>query len=377
MAIFHSFPDPANQPASQRYLLLHNWRTAGSSTSSLLAANFGKRYLKVGLQYNGMGLPHFQAHQITTLEEVRSSIDHSLILGGHLFAGVTAFLPGDWQLWMTARNPIERARSGVLRFHGRPYKGTKNPDVNLFSHEGSEKLDDENDLRRLFNTSLRYERNGMCRRLAMMSIAPTFQLAAPNNLEKVPELSADYSDNSLYEAALARLASVRLLILTKHYTISTLCLERYLGSGPLLNPFTDLRLNGRDEKHTLPQREQLVNRSQHVLAETQSSDLKLWKQIKARFRSQVSEYQIGKRDLAVREALQGQPLFNPAWFSEENMANHESRVLETIAKSLAQRAAKSGEIADPIITEMTSWKRFTPEAADRIAHSARKFLARL
>jgi len=377
MAIFKTVSDPANHLPFQRYLLLHNWRTAGSSTSSLLAANFGKKYLKVGLQYNGMGLPHFKAHQITTLKEVRSSMDRSLILGGHLFAGVNAFLPGDWQLWMTARDPIERARSGVLRFHGRPYASTKDPDLNLFSHEGSQKLEDEDDLRRLFHTYLRYERNGMCRRLAMMSVAPSFQLAGPDNLEKVPELSGDYQDSTLLEAALARLASVRLLILTEYYTLSVLCLERLLGVGPLINPFTNLRLNGRSDKHALPQREKLVSQSRHILAETQSSDLKLWKEIKKRFRSQVSESQISNRDLAIRDALQGEPLFSPAWFTEENLANHEDKVLATMAQSLARRASQFPELADPMIDQMASWQRFTPEAAERLAHSARKQLARL
>lgn len=377
MAIFQAFSRSVNHGTAQNYLLLHNWRTAGSSTSSLLAANFQKHYLKVGLQYNSIGLPDFNAHQITTLKEVRAAMDRSMILGGHLFAGVTAFLPGDWQLWMTARNPIERARSGVLRFHGRPYAATKNSDVNLFSHEGSQKLETEDDLRRLFQQHLRYERNGMCRRLAMMSLAPRFQLAGPDNLEKVPELSEDYTDESLYEAALQQLDSVRLLILTEHYNLSILCLERILGGSPLINPFTNLRLNGRSEKHTLPQREKLVNESQNLLAETQVSDLKLWKQIKKRFRAQVERHQITKKDVAVREAIHAQPLYNPGWFTQDNIVSNESRLIKTMARSLAQRASEHRELGEQIIQQATSWQRLVPTAADQIAHFARKQLASL
>lgn len=377
MPIFQPLAAPTERSPHQRFLLLHNWRTAGSSTSSLLATNFGSAYLKVGLQYTEMGLPNGQAHQITTLDEVRAGSSRSLILGGHLFAGLPAFLPGDWQLWMTARNPVKRARSGVLRFHGRPYRGTKDADKNLFSHEGSQQLETEDDLRRLFQQHLRYERNGMCRRLAMLALAPSFRLAGSDNLEKVPELSADYRDEELYEAARSRLSSIRILILTEYYTSSTICLERWLGQGPLLNPFTDLRLNGRSDKHTLPEREQLLNRSDHILAETQASDLRLWKHLKKRFQQQLKQFQVTERDVAIRDAIQGEPLFNPMWFTKDNLLNQEKRLLKTMARSVAQRAQKHRDLAEPIIDQIASWQRLTPEASSQLVHFARKELARL
>lgn len=375
MAIFQASPKPGNHSHFQRYLLLHNWRTAGSSTSSLLAANFHKQYLKVGLQYNGMGLPNGKAHQILTLGEVRSGMHQSLILGGHLFSGINAFLPGDWELWMTARNPIERARSGVLRFHGRPYAASRHSDVNLFSHEGSQKLETEEDLRRLFREHLRYERNGMCRRLGMLSLAPSFHVSDSDNLEKVNELSLEYSDQDLYDAAHSRLDSVRILILTQHYTLSVLCLERHLGTGALLNPFTNLHLNGRNQSHTLPEREALLQQSQHVLEEMQASDLRLWKELKQRFRAQVVEYQISKLELAAREALQSEPLFSPSWFTQENLQTREADLIKAMANQLAQRAAAHPELAELIIEQAGTWKRLTPSAAEKMVHLARKKLS--
>lgn len=379
MALFQALKPARGEEGHRRYLLLHNWRTAGTSTSSLLAANFGSRYLKVGMQFDGLGFPDLRptTRQILTLADVRGRSSRCVFLGGHLFSGLTSFLAGDWQCLMTARDPIKRARSGVLRFHGRPYRASHDPDQNLFSHEGSQKLENDDDLRRLFHEHLRFERNGMCRRLSLMSLAPSFSLADGVNLEKIPELAADFSDADLYDHAVARLAGVKVLILTEHYTASILCLERLLGCGPLLNPFTDGRLNARSDKHALPQREALLNRADHVLAEVQASDLRLWADIKQRFQAQVRRFQVGEPEVRVRDILQSQPLFDPRWFTVEGGGQDEPRTIKRMAKALARRAHANPELAPKIIATVCQWQRLTPETREKLRFLADQFLARI
>lgn len=362
---------------SSRRLLIHNWRTAGTSTSSMLACNFGNRYLKVGLQFNSFGLPELSAktHQITQLGELREKISSSRVIGGHLFAGLSAFLPGNWELWMTARDPIKRAKSGVLRFHGRPYRGSTNPDKDLFSYSGKEKIEQPKDLFKLFDESLRFERNGMCRRLAVMQLAKSIQIKSDDNLEKLPELSLDFRPDELYESARLTLDSVKLVLLTEHYTASVLCLEQLLGQGPLICPFSDLKLNGRNEKHVLESRRQVVERSDDVLAKIQEADLLLWKDIKQRFKAQLNQFQVTRKQVAVRDLLQKQPLLNPQWFSSNSYNDNE--LIRGIAHAVAKRAKEDAELADELIETVAAWQRFSPETGSKLKHYSHKTLQKI
>ena len=364
-------------PNHTKRLLIHNWRTAGTSTSALLASNFGGRYIKIGVQFNSFGFAKNakNTHQITELGEVKQRIGSSHIVGGHLFAGLEAFLPGNWELWMTARDPIKRAKSGVLRFHGRPYRGSTNPGRDLFSYTGKEKLEKAEDLYNLFDESLRFERNGMCRRLSAIRLAPQFSIDNNTNLEKIPELSLDFKPDELYQAARAMLDSVRILVLTERYTASVLCLERMLGNGPLLCPFSNLKLNGRTEKHALPERRKIVETADDVLAQIQSADLLLWKDIKKRFKAQLNTYNVTERDIAIRDLIQASPLFNPQWFKGDQYSDEE--LLRVVAVAIAKRVQDQKELANDAIETLASWQRFTPEAADQIRHYSKKAFAKL
>lgn len=364
-------------PGNSKRLLIHNWRTAGTSTSSLLACNFGSRYLKIGVQFNSFGYNKVSksSPQITLLGEVKARIASSHIVGGHLFAGLGAFLPGNWDLWMTARDPIKRAKSGVLRFHGRPYSGSKNPDRDLFSYTGKEKLDKAEDLYALFDQSLRFERNGMCRRLSALQLASSFSISDNDNLEKIPALSLDFNPEELYDSARIMLDSVKVLILTELYTPSILCLERMLGQGPLLCPFSNLKLNGRSEKHALKQRQQVVEKADDVLAQIQSADLKLWKDIKKRFQMQLQDYQITQKQVAVRDLIQNEPLLNPDWFTNNKYSDQE--LIRGVSNAIAQRAHQRAELAHDVIETMANWRRFSPEVGEQIRHYSKKSLAKL
>lgn len=364
-------------PHNSKRLLIHNWRTAGTSTSALLASNFGGRYIKIGVQFNSFGWMKDlkNGHQITQLGEVKERIGSSHIVGGHLFAGLEAFLPGNWELWMTARDPIKRAKSGVLRFHGRPYKGSTRPDRDLFSYTGKEKLEKPEDLFSLFDESLRFERNGMCRRLSALRLANQFSIDNSTNLEKIPELSLDFNPDVLYQSARVMLDSVRILILTEWYTASVLCLERLLAQGPLLCPFSNLKLNGRTDKHALEKRRRIVESADNVLAQIQSADLLLWKDIKKRFKAQLNTYQVTQRDIAVRDLIQATPLLDPQWFNGAQYT--EEQLLRLVASAIARRAHERIELADEVIETVAGWQRFTPEAADQIRHYAKKALAKL
>jgi hypothetical protein len=361
----------------EKYLLIHNWRTAGTSTSSLLASNFNSSYLKVGLPFDGFGMPRASkgVHQITSLSEVRKNLHNHQILGGHLFAGLTSFLVGDWHLWMTARNPIKRAKSGVLRFYGHQYRGAKNPDKDLFYYTGKEKLDRPSDLITLFNENLSFERNGMCRRLAFMALAPSLKLAAEDNLEKIPEMSANYNNSDLYEAALMMLDKILLFIIPEWYTPSILCLEKFIDTGPIICPFTDLRLNGRTSRHASKARQAVVERSNDILAEIQQADLKLWKDIKERFKDQLSRYNISKRQVVVRDMVQAEPLFSHLWFVDKDLSD--KKLIMGLSSVIAKRASRKAEIAEDVIATITSWRRFTPDAREKLHHYSHKSLNKI
>ena len=108
---------------------IHNWRCAGTSINSLLSSNFTHAYLKIGHPFNSFGWPEsYQSHRppLLTLSQLRSERKQlepaTIIVGGHTFNGLQNFLPGNWDIWMNYRDPIQRLNSGILRFYNKKFK---------------------------------------------------------------------------------------------------------------------------------------------------------------------------------------------------------------------------------------------------------------
>ena len=109
-------------PSSVHFI--HNWRSAGTTISSILSSNYPKQYLKIGHPFTIYGWPaSYKKHPepITTLGQLRKRFVHSTsstnILGGHTFLGLESFLPGPFDIWMNYRDPIQRLNSGLIRFY--------------------------------------------------------------------------------------------------------------------------------------------------------------------------------------------------------------------------------------------------------------------
>ena len=86
------FVPPAASLADSRALFIHNWRCAGSTMNSLLSANFGSKYAKVGTQFTDFGWPDYSLPELLTVRQVRNKSLAGGVLGGHLCAGVEVLL---------------------------------------------------------------------------------------------------------------------------------------------------------------------------------------------------------------------------------------------------------------------------------------------
>ena len=72
--------------------------------------------------------------------------------------------------------------------------------------------------------------------------------------------------------------------------------------------------------------------------ESQVADLKLWPLLLKKFRYQISELGISKQEIATRELIHHQPLFNEEWFAEEE---DQEKVVELMATAVVNRAKAS------------------------------------
>ena len=170
--------DACSSFGASRIFFMHNWRCAGTTLNSLFSSNFGKRYLKVGTQFSEFGWPLYELPELLTLSDVRSKVHAGCLLGGHLCNGVETLVPGRWDLWMNARDPVERLTSGITRFHWKEFQ--------LPEGEYSKnyvKLNSEKCIVDLFNGPLKHEKNGVAKRLAGFALAENLSIDKDVNLE--------------------------------------------------------------------------------------------------------------------------------------------------------------------------------------------------
>ncbi len=350
---------------------LHNWRSSGTTFHSLLSSNYFRSYHKVGHYFSQFGWPEndkkTQTTRLRTLKQLREAQKQtpgkSVIIGGHLFLGLEAAFPGNWDCWMSAREPISRLVSGLLRFHSRSINHT---DIDLM---GVESIDFSNpqQVDNFLETTLRRESNGISKRLASFAITKSPLIPVDSNLERLSFLEEEeYDQNELFDAAEANLSRLRILILSDWVHISALCIEKmYNLSSPLINPFSDLhhnpvRLGGNSYKDR-----RLLDCCGEILHKHTSVDSRIWPLIAAKFASQVDALGIEEDDVKVREMLHTEPLFLPQWFNKDGEIMKES-FLHEMAIRLAKRANKAESYKNRLLKTFFSWDGLTDQAKEQL-----------
>lgn len=346
---------------SKSIMFVHNWRSAGTSLHSLLRSNLHSFYLKIGDQQDYFGRPIRNAKlasQSATLKFLRAHLRPSSVVAGHTFVGLDSFFYGEWDYWMNFRAPIERLRSGLLRFHSID-TSNGNPRGYDLIHT-SESLNSPEDVRRLLAGPLIRECNGMSRRLAAMSLSTEFTLDGNASLERCSILDRTYDDLALFKAAQMQLKRIKLILLADQLMASVACMEKLYKLPPLINPFTTLHHNSSAIIGYSDQHLECLEQSEAVIKSSQRVDLALWPVIQARFNKQIQVLGVNKHDVAVKEVIHAKSLFSYDWLSG---SLSEDQVLQKMAKALASRCLSKPKLAQSILQAVCSWSVFTPAAS--------------
>ena len=364
-------------PATSSVHFIHNWRSAGTTISSILSSNFSNQYLKIGHPFTIYGWPAaYKNHPdpLISLGQVRNCFSHSKypsnILGGHTFLGLESLLPGSFDIWMNYRDPIQRLNSGLIRFYKRARNINRSKE-DLMSYEGpvgDDLLSSPDAVDKLLSTALSRESNGISKRLAAFSISSKISLSDFTNVETPDFLSsADYDDSILYEAALANLSRVDLLINSQHIHPSLICIERlYNLKSPLINPFSDLHHNPKTLSGSSSKDETVIKNCLDVLNKHSAVDRKLFFDINKRFALQVNNFHIDTKEVAVRQAMHSSAILLVKWFTLADQYS-ENSVLKLTVSSLNIAFSRYPELAQDMLDLLLKWNVLTKQFRSNIA----------
>lgn len=354
-------------PSKNSVHFVHNWRCAGSTVNSILSSNYHNNYLKIGHPFTNFGWPHdYNNHPtpILSLAQIRDlmriSNPQQVIVGGHTFLGLESFLPAPFDIWMNYRDPLLRLNSGILRFYNKQfsYDSSQSHLIDTRQSLASTKLPMPLFVDRLLSTTLLRESNGLARRLASLSLSKDFNINDNSNVETVDCLTAQFSDQELFECSLSNLNRVKLLINSSHIQASLICIERiYNLKSPLINPFSNLFHNPVTISGAKANDTSVIDSCKDVLLKHSRVDNKLLPFLNKAFAKQVNSAKIDKRDIEVRNAIHHQHLFAQKWFRDSTFdRNH---VVNLVAKSLEQRCQQFKFIDSDILQTVFNWQCLT------------------
>jgi len=354
---------PINNLGDSNVFFMHNWRCAGSTLNSFFSSNFGDNYLKIGTQFSHFGWPLYGEPERKSLSDIKPHLKSGSILGGHLCLGVQSFVPGCWDLWINARNPIDRLSSGIKRFHAKAFSLPPGNYKKSYVRKRALLALDE-----LMKGPLRHEMNGVAKRLAGFSVIPSLQLDLNADLEAIScfEFEGDELDYLL--PSRSALQDVKVIILQKYLHASLICIEKKYSLSPLINLFSDGRHNSASLSKATSSELQSFSLVQNELRRYCECDISLWQDICTLFSNQLAECAVSKKDVLIREILHETPFLNVEWFSSGNFGD--DQLVQIIAKQLAFVGSKNHEIYDDIVSVATSWSRFDPDSADKIRYLA-------
>ena len=352
------FVPPAASLADSRALFIHNWRCAGSTMNSLLSANFGSKYAKVGTQFTDFGWPDYSLPELLTVRQVRNKSLAGGVLGGHLCAGVESFVGGAWDLWINARKPEKRLSSGILRFHSSSFRVARGN----YSRQELTQIAEEK-LRGLASGALQHEVNGVAKRLAGFSVADFVEIGVNADLEKISCFSTLSNDDELLAAALNQLQKVAIVILPEYLHASIISIEKKYSLGPVINLFSDLRHNPVSLGKASEDERLLFEFAIPLLQKLCAIDCQLWKSLAEKFQNQINTSGISKRDVVVREMLHKRPVITAGLLKS---ASSDEDLIVKIADALGVVAKSRKEIAHDVVDLACRWPRFAPDAAEEI-----------
>ena len=361
-------------PSKHSVHFLHNWRCAGSTINSILSSNYNDRYLKVGHPFNIFGWPHdYNNHPSPLLslghirQIIKSSAPNSVIVGGHTFLGLESFLPGSFDIWMNYRDPLQRLNSGILRFYNKQYASQPGNShlIDVSQNLKSSGLDFPDFVDRLLTSTLKRESNGIARRLSSLSLATNILINDKTNVETVDFLTSGYSDKDLYEASLSNLTQLKILINSSYVQASLLCIEHFYDlSSPLINPFSNLSHNPVTLSGVTLNDKSVINVCKDILVKHSAVDLKLLPYLHNKFAQQVNCSEIDDKQIAVRDAIHAEQLFNPKWFVAEKLSSKD--IIRLLADSLENRCRQYPILEDDILKTILRWNGFSHDLRDCI-----------
>lgn len=342
-----------------RAFFIHNWRCAGSSLNSLLASNFGSVYLKIGTQFSEFGWPLYERPELLCLGDVRSKLSDGCVFGGHLCSGVDALFPGNWDVWMNARRPVERLSSGIMRFHSKAFRMAPGTYEKEYVQKNAEQI-----LRGLLDGPLRHEVNGISKRLAGLSIAEGFNVDQETNLETLSCFENYESDERMFDAARKQLDRVTVLIMPDYLHASLICIEKMYGLPPLINPFSDLHHNDVSLGKAAHSEREMFGLAKPFLLKKCDIDERLWIHIANKFQDQLIKFSVSKKDVLVRQVLHESPLFDIEWFSGGHATDKQQIML--IVKRLVEYSKRYPSLSFEILETVCAWSRFNEAAKMQI-----------
>lgn len=352
-------------PGSGFINFIHNWRCAGSTINSILSSNFHSNYLKIGHPFNSFGWPEdYGSHTdpILTLGQLRSLMSKrpssQFLIGGHSFLGLESFLTGPSDIWMNYRDPLDRLNSGIIRFYSRQFRTiakskhlhgstTGSPPVDFTSHSS---------INQLLQSNLLRESNGMCRRLAALSLSKDFCIQNSDNIETLDMLTkTHYEIRELQESAISNLSRIKVLINSKYLQISLLCIEKiYNLPSPLINPFSNLHHNPLTLSGAPKNSTTLIDNCRDVLMRHTEADRALFPIMNQMFANQVNNCSINETQVLVREIIHQTPLFNPKWFLKEYNSD-QVKLVAHISDSISKLCHANKELSQEILDTILSW----------------------
>jgi len=345
-------------------IFIHNWRCAGTSLHSLLSANFHGYYLKLGDPFDRFGKSAHKprlALKSTELNHLRRNVRTGSIVAGHIFMGLDAFLPGNWDYWMNAREPLARIKSGLLRFYSRESNPGHSNAHNLI--RPSSGLTSRGSIVELLSSSIARERNGMCRRLAAMALCKEFSVTNTQSLERLDFLEEDYSEEELFMTAYQQLKRIKVLFLSDYVSASTILLEKTYGFGPLINPFRALKHNSSAVTGFTTDQLTCVEDNMDIIRDSQLADLKLWPHLCKRFQQQLKSLKVSRVEVATRDLIHARELFDEKWFSGERDINE---VTTLMVESIINRIKLQPKLGPCLVATILSWRVLSADARKQL-----------
>ena len=130
-------------------------------------------------------------------------------------------------------------------------------------------------------------------------------------------MTAQFSDQELFDCALLNLNRIKLLINSSHIQASLICIERiYDLKSPLINPFSNLFHNPVTISGAKTNDTSVIDTCKDILVKHSRVDIKLTPYLNKFFAQQVNSAKISKREIEVRNAIHSQHLFAQKWFRD-------------------------------------------------------------